>query len=176
MTYDITHGDVLAWAAAYDGPLFHALITDPPYHLTEITKRFGGPNAKPAQYGSDGAFQRTSRGFMNAQWDGGDIAFRPETWAALGRLLHPGAFGMAFASTRGFHRMAVAIEDAGFIIHPMICWNFASGFPKATRIDVQIDRAAGVDGRVNSPTSRTPRPAPIQKCCNHWAGQSYNRR
>ena len=145
MRYNIEQADILEWAARYDGPLFHALITDPPYHLTEITKRFGGDNAAPAQFGTDGAFSRLSKGFMGKQWDGGRVAFEPETWAALGRLLHPGAFGMAFASTRGFHRMAVAIEDAGFIIHPMICWNFASGFPKATRIDVQVDRAAGAE-------------------------------
>lgn len=145
MTYDIEQADILEWAARYDGPLFHALITDPPYHLTEITKRFGKEGSAPAQFGKDGSFARLSKGFMGKQWDGGRIAFEPETWAALGRLLHPGAFGMAFASTRGFHRMAVAIEDAGFIIHPMICWNFASGFPKATRIDVQVDRAAGAE-------------------------------
>jgi hypothetical protein len=148
MQYDIELADVLAWVDAYEGELFHALLCDPPYHLTSITERFGKPGSAPAQFGTDGAFARASRGFMNATWDGGRIAFEPETWAALGRLLHPGAFGMAFASTRGFHRMAVAIEDAGFIIHPMICWNFASGFPKATRIDVQIDRAAGVERTV----------------------------
>lgn len=145
MTYDITQANILDWAAEYDGSLFHALICDPPYHLTEITKRFGAENSAPAQFGTDGAFSRLSKGFMGKQWDGGRVAFEPETWAALGRLMHHGAFGMAFASTRGFHRMAVAIEDAGFIIHPMICWNFASGFPKATRLDVQIDRAAGAE-------------------------------
>lgn len=146
MGIDITQGDVLAWAATYDGPLFHAMLCDPPYHLTSITDRFGKPGAAPAQHGTDGAFARASRGFMGRDWDGGDVAFRPETWAAFGRLLHPGAFGMAFASTRGFHRMAVAIEDAGFIIHPVImCWAFGSGFPKATRLDVQIDRAAGAE-------------------------------
>lgn len=144
MSYDITQGDIIAWAEQYDGPLFHALLCDPPYHLTSITERFGKSGAAPAQFGRDGAFARASRGFMGKDWDGGDIAFRPETWATLGRVLHPGAFGMAFASTRGFHRMAVAIEDAGFIIHPVImAWAFGSGFPKATRLDTQIDRAAG---------------------------------
>lgn len=81
---------------------------------------------------------------MNQVWDGGDIAFQPETWYAFMKVLHPGAFGMAFASSRGWHRLAVAIEDAGFIIHPTIFgWLYGSGFPKATRIDTQIDRQAG---------------------------------
>jgi len=146
MSYDIAQGDILEWASVYDGELFHALLCDPPYHLTEIVKRFGSPEAAPAQYGTDGAFQRTSKGFMGKVWDGGDVAFRPETWAAVGRLLCPGAFGMAFAGSRGWHRMACAIEDAGLIIHPTIFgWNYLSGFPKATRIDTQIDRRAGAE-------------------------------
>lgn len=50
--------DILEWAATYDGPPFHALLCDPPYHLTEIAKRFGAEDAAPAQFGADGAFQR----------------------------------------------------------------------------------------------------------------------
>ncbi len=158
MTINITLANAVEWANAYDGPLFHALLCDPPYHLSSIVERFGKGNAAPAQHGTDGAFARVSRGFMGREWDGGDVAFRPETWAAFGRLLHPGAFGMAFASTRGFHRMAVAIEDAGFIIHPVImCWAFGSGFPKATRLDVQIDRAAGVDPLVVGSKKHQPK-------------------
>jgi site-specific DNA-methyltransferase (adenine-specific) len=123
---------------------YHALLCDPPYHLTSITKRFGKKNSAPAKYGQDGAFSRASSGFMGKEWDGGDIAFDPATWRAFKRILYPGAFGMAFAGSRGWHRMAVAIEDAGFIIHPTIfLWGYGSGFPKATRIDTQIDRADG---------------------------------
>lgn len=139
----IIHANAVEWANAYDGPLFHALLCDPPYHLTEITKRFGKAGAAAAQHGTDGAFQRASRGFMGRDWDGGDLAFRPETWVAFGRVLHAGAFGMAFASTRGFHRMAVAIEDAGFIIHPVImAFTFGTGFPKATRIKYETCQCA----------------------------------
>jgi site-specific DNA-methyltransferase (adenine-specific) len=98
--FDIITSDVLAWAAHYDGPLFHALLCDPPYHFTSIAKRFGKPGASPAKHGSDGAFARASAGFMGQTWDGGDIAFRPETWAAFMPLLHPGAFGMASAGRR----------------------------------------------------------------------------
>lgn len=139
--------NVEEWIKEYQGEKFHALFCDPPYHLTSTTKRFGKDGSKPAQYGKDGAFQRVGRGFMNQTWDGGDIAFRSEFWEAVKGILYPGAFCMAFASTRGYHRMAVAIEDAGFIIHPMIGWVFHSGFPKSTRIDNQIDKLAGVERR-----------------------------
>ena len=132
---NIVHSDAVKWAKEYQGPLFHALLCDPPYHLTSITKRFGKNGSAPAQFGKDGAFSRASRGFMGQAWDGGDVAFDPETWAAFSSVMHPGAFGMALASSRGWHRLAVAIEDAGFIIHPSIFgWVFGSGFPKATRV------------------------------------------
>lgn len=155
MRYAIEHQSVLDWAKTYTGPKFHALICDPPYHLTSITDRFGGENSAPAQFGKDGAFGRVSKGFMGSTWDGGDIAFRPETWAAIAEHLHPGAFGMAFASTRGFHRMAVAIEDAGLLIHPTIfCWGFGSGFPKATRLDTTIDERAFQDWLDGNPDKK----------------------
>jgi hypothetical protein len=76
-------------------------------------------------------------------WDS-EVAFYPETWKALGKHLYPGAFCMAFGGSRTFHRMAVAIEDAGFILHPTIGWVYGSGFPKATRIDNQIERGGSV--------------------------------
>jgi hypothetical protein len=137
-------GDAVKWAQEYDGAPFHALLCDSPYHLTSIVKRFGKDNSAPAQFGKDGVYSRSSRGFMGKQWDGGDVAFHPETWAAFGNVLHPGAFGMAFASSRGWHRLAVAIEDAGFIIHPSIFgWAYGSGFPKATRVN---HGAEGFDG------------------------------
>lgn len=136
----IIHADVLDFVRDYRGPLMHALLSDPPYHLTTITKRFGSETAAPAKFGKDGAFARASRGFMNQTWDGGDLAFNSELWRAFGELLLPGAFGMAFASTRGYHRLATAIEDAGFILHPMVVWVTGQGFPKATRVkDTRFD-------------------------------------
>lgn len=130
----IVKDDVLHFAKNYTGEKFHALLCDPPYHLTSIVKRFGKKGSAPAKFGSDGAFARASKGFMGQEWDGGDVAFRPETWLDFGELLYPGAFGIAFASCRGYHRMAVAIEDAGFIIHPMIVWLYGQGFPKAHQV------------------------------------------
>ena len=79
---------------------------------------------------------------MGKEWDGGDVAFRSETWANIGKTMYPGAWGFAFSSARGWHRMAVAIEDAGFVFHPtifMLGWSYSSGFPKATRVDKQIE-------------------------------------
>jgi site-specific DNA-methyltransferase (adenine-specific) len=134
-------GDCLDVLASMEENSVDSVVCDPPYHLTSIVKRAGNPNSAPIQYGTDGAFRRATAGFMGKQWDGGDIAFQPATWAAVMRVLKPGGYLLAFASTRGFGRMSVAIEDAGFITHPLIAWIFGSGFPKATRI-----KAEGYDG------------------------------
>lgn len=134
--WEIVNDDVMNWAKNYKGKPFMALLCDPPYHL------------------HDG---KGKGGFMNREWDGPhDTAFRPETWAALAEHLLPGAFILAFASSRGWHRLACAMEDSGLVMQPSIfvnglemdvplCIGWATGqsFPKATRIDTAIDKAAG---------------------------------
>lgn len=119
----IINSTVQDWALSYDGPPFHALLCDPPYELA----------------------------FMNKAWDRTGVVFNSAIWSALAAHLLPGAFGMAFASARGWHRLACAIEDAGLIIHPsvfMFGWVTGQGFPKATRIDTLIDKRPGAAGRV----------------------------
>ncbi|SFV31223.1 site-specific DNA-methyltransferase (adenine-specific) [Devosia crocina] len=112
-------GDCLKVLAQLPENSVDAIVTDPPYHLTSITERFGAIGAAPAKSGKTGAFKRAGAGFMGKKWDGGDIAFRPGTWRAMLRVLKPGGYLVAFASTKGFGRMQVAIEDAGFISHPL---------------------------------------------------------
>ncbi|WP_227271217.1 DNA methyltransferase [Roseobacter weihaiensis] len=116
----LSEGDCLAVLAELPENSFDAIVTDPPYHLASIVKRFGGPNAAAAKEGTDGLFQRSSKGFMGKEWDGGDIAFRPETWAALLRVAKPGAHLVAFNHSRTFHHMATAIEAAGWEIRDSI--------------------------------------------------------
>ena len=67
---------------------------------------------------------------MGQTWDGGDIAFDKDFWKEVYRVLKPGAVLLSFAATRNYHRMAVAVEDAGFEIFDMIQWLYGSGFPK----------------------------------------------
>lgn len=170
-TMELYHSELLRWCAWYSGPKFHAVVCDPPYHLTSIQERYGAPGSAPPQHGTDGLFQRASAGFMGRTWDGGDVAFRSETWAAIARHVLPGGFILAFASSRGAHRMAVAMEDAGLIINPTfynhttgeivttqdLGWCFGSGFPKATRLDVAIDRRAGAKRRTVGTKKHQPK-------------------
>jgi len=95
-------------------------ITDPPYEL----------------------------GFMNKDWDSAGISFQKETWEAVYRVLKPGALLLAFGGTRTWHRIAVAIEDAGFEIRDTICWLYGQGFPKSYNIGKGIDKKAGKEREV----------------------------
>ena len=119
-----------------------SIVTDPPYHLTSIVERFGKEGSAPAK-DKDGAFKRQSVGFMGKEWDGGDIAFRKETWELFMKVLKPGGHLLAFSGSRTYHRMAVAIEDAGFNIRDQIMWLYGSGFPKSLNLGKSIDKKLG---------------------------------
>jgi DNA modification methylase len=89
-----------------------SIVTDPPYEL----------------------------GFMGKKWDNSGIAYNPELWAECLRVLKPGGHLLAFGGTRTYHRMAVAIEDAGFEIRDSLHWIYGSGFPKSLDVSKAIDK------------------------------------
>lgn len=113
---------------------FHAasidsVVTDPPYHLTQISRGGSVRTNNP-----ETPFSRTrlgDKGFMGKTWDGGDIAFDPAIWTECLRVLKPGGHLLAFGGSRTYHRLASAIEDAGFEIRDQIMWVYGSGFPKS---------------------------------------------
>lgn len=139
MSLRILIGDCREWLAQLEANSIDSCVTDPPYHLTSIVKRFGAENAAPAKVGKTGAYERASRGFMGQTWDGGDVAFDPATWEAVYRVLKPGAHLVAFSGTRTYHRMACAIEDAGFEIRDSLYWHYGSGFPKSHNVFKQLE-------------------------------------
>lgn len=127
-------GDCLDILRSLPDVSIDSVVCDPPYHLTSIIKRFGKSGSAEAKPGKTGAFKRASAGFMGKEWDGGDIAFRPEVWAECLRVLKPGGHLLAFSGTRTYHRMACAIEDAGFEVRDQIGWTYGSGFPKSHNV------------------------------------------
>lgn len=106
-----------------------SIVTDPPYHLT--TNKKGGSGEASVNLDSPYGRARIGTGFMGMKWDGGDVAMRVETWREMLRVLKPGGYLLAFGGTRTFHRMACAIEDAGFELRDTIMWVYGSGFPKS---------------------------------------------
>ena len=149
---DVLHGDCLAILPTLADNSIDAIITDPPYHL--VRKSRGGrpqPGDLKTPYGRHGPSKARSNhgrpsdgpgkmmkgmrsGFMNSEWDGGDIAFRTEVWSECLRVLKPGGYMLAFGSTRTGHRLACAIEDAGFEIADCLGWVHAQGFPKSLNV------------------------------------------
>jgi len=116
----IMHGDCIEVLSTLEENSIDTCITDPPYEL----------------------------GFMGKKWDSSGIAFQPETWQAVWRVLKPGAILLAFGGTRTFHRLVCAIEDAGFEIRDTIAWVYGSGFPKSYDISKGIDKQAGAEREV----------------------------
>ena len=92
-----------------------SIVTDPPYEL----------------------------GFMGRSWDSTGIAFQKETWELCLKVLKPGGHLLAFSGSRTYHRMAVAIEDAGFEIRDQVMWLYGSGFPKSMNVGKALDKKLG---------------------------------
>jgi len=100
-----------------------AVLCDPPY---DLTLESGG-------------------GFMGKAWDATGIAFDPEMWMEVLRVLKPGGVVKAFGGTRTFHRMVVAMRTAGFekVAMSLKAWGYGSGFPKSLNVGKSIDRSGG---------------------------------
>ena len=105
----IINGNNIEELKKFDDNYFDSIVTDPPYEI----------------------------GFMGKSWDASGIANNPEMWSECLRVLKPGGYLLSFSATRTYHRMAVAIEDAGFEIRDMIEWVYGSGFPKSLNIHKQ---------------------------------------
>jgi len=155
MTIDLRCGDALALMREMPERSVDAVVTDPPYGLK----------------------------FMGKEWDHGipGVAF----WTEALRVAKPGAHLLAFGGTRTFHRLACAIEDAGWEIRDCLMWLYGSGFPKSHDVGKAFDREAGVlapesrgfcvagrtDANLPNPVVRgyVP-PAPATASARQWSG------
>lgn len=146
--YKLYHGNMLDMLEVIEPNSIDSIITDPPYGLTSITKRFGKEDSAPTQYGRDGSFARLSKGFMGKEWDGSGIETNVEAWKKCYEVLKPGGFLLAFGGDRTIHRIACAIEDAGFIIKNTLMYLYGTGFPKGLNVGLAIDKMNGVESKV----------------------------
>ena len=118
-------GDCLIKLKELEDNSIDSIVTDPPYEL----------------------------GFMGKSWDNTGIANNPLMWAECLRVLKPGGYLLSFGGTRTYHRMAVAIEDAGFEVRDMIEWVYGSGFPKSHNVGLRLDQKLGLQGFRGKETS-----------------------
>jgi site-specific DNA-methyltransferase (adenine-specific) len=116
--YTVHTGDCRDVLRDYPADHFDSIVSDPPYGLT----------------------------FMGKGWDRGVPG--AEFWQEALRVAKPGAHLLAFGGTRTFHRLTVAIEDAGWEIRDCMMWLYGSGFPKSHDVSKAIDRAAGAEREV----------------------------
>jgi len=115
LTFTILHGNNLDILPTLPDNSVDSIVTDPPYEL----------------------------GFMGKKWDSSGIAYSVELWTECLRVLKPGGHLLSFGGTRTFHRVAVAIEDAGFEIRDNMAWLYGSGFPKSLDVSKAIDKGSG---------------------------------
>lgn len=147
-SYKLYQGNMLDMLEVIKSNSIDSIITDPPYGLTSITKKFGKDSSAPASTkNNDGSFARLSRGFMGKEWDGSGIEYNIDTWKKCYEVLKPGGYLLAFGGSRTFHRIACAIEDAGFEIRDTIMWLYGSGFPKSMNISLMLDKKEGLQGQ-----------------------------
>lgn len=109
----LLHGDSRRIREVVPDGYVDAVVCDPPYEL----------------------------GFMGKSWDGTGVAYDPDFWRTILAVLKPGGHLLAFGGTRTYHRMACAIEDAGFEIRDSLHWTYGSGFPKSLDVSKAVDAA-----------------------------------
>ena len=114
--YEILLGDCKERLKEIPDNFVDSIVTDPPYEL----------------------------GFMGKSWDSTGIAYDVEMWKECFRVLKPGGHLLSFGGSRTYHRMACAIEDAGFQIRDQIMWVYGSGFPKSHNVALGIDKSLGL--------------------------------
>ncbi len=127
--YRLYNDDLLTVLPTLEADSFDSVVTDPPYGLIEprsvkglgTMQRRGGVRTEEEKAARKG-------GFMGKAWDA-DIP-NPEHWESILRILKPGGYMLVFGGSRTYHRLACAIEDAGFEIRDCIMWLYGSGFPK----------------------------------------------
>lgn len=116
--WELLHADCLDAMRAMNAESVDAIVTDPPYGLS----------------------------FMGREWDHGVPGV--EFWTEALRVAKPGAHLVAFGGTRTFHRLACAIEDAGWEVRDCLSWLYGSGFPKSLDVSKAIDKAAGAERKI----------------------------
>jgi site-specific DNA-methyltransferase (adenine-specific) len=162
---ELHHGDCLNILPSLPDNSIDAVVTDPPYGLEFMGKKWDAPwkpdneNLWATRDKSADLTGKSSSPFLAAAVNkyraGLPFQLWCQQWATeCLRVLKPGGHLLAFGGTRTWHRLACAIEDAGFEIRDSIAWLYGSGFPKSLDVSKAIDKATrGVPHGGSDPTS-----------------------
>ncbi len=142
----IHHGDCLSVLASLEADSIDACVTDPPYGLGFMGKKWDSPGKSFMERKTErsttfdhvgGNHNPTSSAdaARTARSENAKAQLWHQEWArGVYRVLKPGAFLVAFGGTRTYHRLTCAIEDAGFEIRDCLSWLYGSGFPKSLNL------------------------------------------
>lgn len=140
----LLHGDCLELLKSIPDQSINAVITDPPYGLSNHTQQ-DIVNALTAWLAGE-EYKHGKKGFMGKEWD--SFVPSPTIWREVWRVLKPGAHVLCAAGTRTVDLMGISLRLAGFEIRDTIEWLYGSGFPKSLDISKAIDKAAGADRKI----------------------------
>lgn len=118
--FKLYNGNMLDVLSEIEPNSVDSIVTDPPYEL----------------------------GFMGKSWDNSGVSFQKSTWEKCYTVLKPGGHMLVFGGSRTMHRIACAIEDAGFEIRDTIMWIYGSGMPKSMNLGLAIDKRNGTPSEV----------------------------
>ena len=140
------HGDCLDALRHLPDASIDAVVTDPPYGLSNTDPGHVADTITRWVNGERDYLPSTGGGFMGKAWD----SFVPPVavWDECMRVLKPGGYVLAFAGSRTFDLMTLSIRLAGFDIRDSIAWLYGSGFPKSLDVSKAIDKAAGAEREV----------------------------
>ena len=144
MSWEIVVADCVAHMKTLPEDSIDSIVTDPPYGLEFMGKEWDKLWTSRDKATAD-LTGKSSSPFVAAaveRYVGGSTAqaWHLEWATAALRVLKPGGHLLAFGGTRTYHRLASAIEDAGFEIRDTIDWVYANGFPKSHNVGAAIDR------------------------------------
>jgi len=136
----IIHGDSLHELTKLDDNSIDAVVSDPPYGLSNISHSALMSCLKEWALGNY-SYLPAAKGFMGKSWDG--FVPPPALWREVYRVMKPGAHALIFAGSRTQDLMGLSLRVAGFEIRDILQWLYGSGFPKSHDVSKAIDKVKG---------------------------------
>lgn len=152
MIIQLQHGDCIERMRALPDCSIGAIVSDPPYGIEFLGEAWDSfrMSSELDKHPED-AWGTTSRAFQNwnLQW-----------LREAHRVLHPGGTTKIFSATRTFHRLAIAMQEAGLEVLRIEAWAYGSGFPKGLDLARAMDKLLGVERTVVAIGTRKSRSPP----------------
>jgi site-specific DNA-methyltransferase (adenine-specific) len=136
----IVCGDSLEILRDLDENSVDVILTDPPYFLDKMDNNWN--SQKVANKSNQQVIKSLPSGMkFDRQQVINFYNWYLKVSTELFRVLKPGGFFFSFSSPRLYHRMASAMDDAGFEIRDMFIWLYTQNQVKAMSLNHFIDKS-----------------------------------